>query len=253
MNDSLRIILSELTRLSASIILPYYMNPELKVDTKTNQTPVTIADTQAEVVMREFLEHRFPQHGIIGEEYGSVRTDAEYVWTLDPIDGTISFTTGCPLFGTLIGLLHHGKPVLGAIHQPVLNQLMIGDGKQTRLNDRAVHMRKVDSLASATLLATDVSAIEKYHSATGLMNLRQSSALFRTWGDCYGYLLLAGGWADIMLDARMNIWDVVPLVPIIQGAGGVITSWDGGDAATGNSCIAAAQHLHARVLEILHC
>ncbi len=135
---------------------------------------------------------------------------------LDPIDGTISFASASPLFGTLIALLHHGVPVLGAINQPVLRQLCIGDAETTTLNGKAVQVRRTPRLADATLLTTDVLDVAKYQDGAAFDSLMHDVKLVRTWGDCYGYLLLATGHADIMCDPAMSPWDIAPLIPIVR-------------------------------------
>jgi len=237
---------------SAQVIQPYFATSDLEIELKADETPVTRADRQAEEVMRALIRKEFPHHGIIGEEYGRENESAEFVWVLDPIDGTLSFTSGCPLFGTLICLLQGGQPLLGAINQPILNQLCIGDNVQTTLNGKPVRMRQVDRLSEATLLTTDISHIATYQKVEGFETLVRETRLFRTWGDCYGYLLLASGGADIMLDPIMNPWDILAVIPIIRGANGAITSWSGGDAVSGTSCVASNKTLHPLVLEILN-
>jgi myo-inositol-1(or 4)-monophosphatase len=202
--------------------------------------------------MRDLIRKAYPDHGILGEEFGPENTSAEFVWTLDPIDGTISFARGCPLFGTLIGLLHAGKPLLGAIHHPLLNQLCIGNNTETAMNGRAVQLRETRELSEAMLLTTDLASIARYQKREGFEKLLGQTRLFRTWGDCYGYLLVATGGADIMLDPIMNPWDIIPLIPIIQGAKGVITTWSGTEASRGASCVAANKQLHPKVLEVLN-
>ena len=243
----------ELAAASAEVILPYYGQSEMGLELKADETPVTLADRGAEEVMRRMIEKRFPTHGIVGEEHGTVRGDAEFVWILDPIDGTKSFISTVPLFGTLIGLLHQGKSVVGCIHQPVLRQLMLSDGLTTTLNNRPVRVRPCPALNQAVLLTTDPLLPAKYQSGTGFENLQQRVRLSRTWGDCYGYLLVAAGWADIMVDPIMNPWDLLPIEPIIRGAGGVMTTWHG-DAANhmqANSGVACGPELHAEVLRTL--
>lgn len=249
-----RAFLAELAELSAREILPYFGRREMGLEVKADASPVTLADRRAEQVMREKIEARYPAHGIVGEEYGTVRGDAEFVWILDPIDGTKSFISAVPLFGTLIGLLHRGKPVLGCIHQPVLRQLMIGDGKTTTLNGEEVRMRPCTDLSQATLLLTDPTHPERYQDGPRTTELCRKAGLVRTWGDCYGYLLLAAGWADVMLDPIMNPWDLQPIIPIIRGAGGIITDWNGGapDHLGANSGIAAGPGLHGTVLKALN-
>ena len=237
---------------SGDLIRRYFAQPDLSVETKSDQSPVTVADRGAEELMRGRINAAFPSHGIIGEEMGNEREDAEFVWVLDPIDGTKSFMTACPLFGTLIALLHHGQPVLGVIHQPILRQLMLGDGTQTTLNDRPVRVRSTVRLEDATLLTSDPLNPAKYQNGPAYDALAQSARLVRTWGDCYGYLLLAGGWADIMVDPIMNPWDIQALIPVVRGAGGVITDWQGRDPVKANSIVAASPSLHAKVIEQLN-
>ena len=236
---------------SGKIIAPLFRNPNLKVELKADQSVVTIADRSAEERLRLLIKRRYPEHGIVGEEFGAEDQQAEFVWVLDPIDGTISFTSGCPLFGTLIGLLHQGRPLLGAIHQPILGQLCLGDTQATFLNGSAVRIRSGLKLEQATLLVSDPCAPAKYKDGTAFERLTRQVNIYRSWGDCYGYLLLSGGYADIMCDPIMNPWDLLPVIPIIEGAGGVVTSWEGADAATADSCVAAGKDLHPQVLKLL--
>lgn len=240
-----------LAQKSAAVIKPYFAKADLAIEIKEDQTLVTQADRQAEAVMRDLIREKYPQHGILGEEFGPENVSAEFVWTLDPIDGTISFARGCPLFGTLIGLLHGRTPILGAINNPVLNQLCIGDNTEAMLNGRVVRLREIDHLAEAMVLTTDIASIANPR-RKGFEELLRRASLFRTWGDCYGYLLVASGGGDIMLDPMMNPWDIIPLVPIIQGANGVITTWSGTNASQGDSCVAANKALHPQVLELLN-
>jgi myo-inositol-1(or 4)-monophosphatase len=242
----------ELAELSGGFIRPLFGAPGLAVETKADASPVTQADRGAEELMRARIAKRFPAHGIIGEEFGSERADAEFVWVLDPVDGTKSFITGVPLWGTLIALLHRGQPVLGCIHQPVLGQLMLGDGTTTTLNGRPVRCRATTRLEEATLLTSDPFNPAKYQDGARYEALARRAKLVRTWGDCYGYLLVAGGWADVCLDPIMNPWDIAALVPVIRGAGGVITDWRGGAAFPAQSTVAAATPaLHAQVIAAL--
>jgi myo-inositol-1(or 4)-monophosphatase len=223
------------------------------VETKADSSPVTAADRGAEQLMRCRIAKRFPSHGIMGEEYGNERIDAEFVWVLDPVDGTKAFITGLPLWGTLIALLHNGQPVLGCIHQPVLEQLVLGDGNTTQLNGRTVHCRPTTRVEDSTLLTSDPLAAAKYQDGAAFDALQHRAKLVRTWGDCYGYLLLATGWADIALDPIMNPWDIAALVPIVRGAGGVITDWKGDRAFPAESTVAAATPaLHAEVIAALN-
>ena len=247
-----RPFLVELAERSGELIRRYFGNHSVAVESKEDASPVTIADREAERLLREMIQKRFPEHGIVGEEFGNLNADAEWVWVLDPIDGTKSFMSAVPLFGTLIALLHRGQPVLGAIHQPILNQLMIGDGRTTTLNGSPVRVREGRTLIDATLLTSDPLFLAKYQNGAACEQLASAVKLFRTWGDCYGYLLLANGWADIMIDPIMNPWDIAALIPIVRGAGGVITDWQGGDPVKANAIVAATPALHAQVIAILN-
>ena len=247
-----RAFITELAHQRGAFIRPHFGRLDLPVETKSDASPVTLADRGAEELLRALIAKKFPAHGIIGEEFGSDRPDAEFVWVLDPIDGTKAFITGVPLWGTLIALLHHGQPVLGVINQPVLGQLLIGDCATTTLNDRPVRRRATTRLADATLLTSDTLNLAKYQNGPACDRLLAQAKLVRTWGDCYGYLLVASGWADVCLDPIMNPWDIAALVPIIRGSGGVITDWHGGAAYPAESTIASATPaLHAAVLAAL--
>ncbi|MGQ4810431.1 Histidinol-phosphatase [Candidatus Entotheonellaceae bacterium PAL068K] len=250
--DEFTAFIHTLAEKSGAVIGSYFTGMALDVEIKDDQSPVTRADREAEALMRDLIRRAYPQHGIMGEEFGSENTSAEFVWVLDPIDGTISYTRGCPLFGTLIGLLHANTPILGAIHQPLLQQLCIGNNTETTVNGRVVQLQKVQHLSEAMLLTTDITNITKYHNRAGFDTLLGHTRLFRTWGDCYGYMMLVSGGADIMLDPIMHQWDILPLIPVIRGANGVITTWSGTDAAQGNSCIAANKTLHPHVVELLN-
>jgi histidinol-phosphatase len=245
----------ELAERSGELIRPYFggSSDALGIELKADETIVTRADRDAEALMREMIRARFPDHGVRGEEYGDDRPDAEFVWMLDPIDGTISFASASPLFGTLIALLHNGEPFLGAINQPVLRQLCVGDGETTTLNGREVHVRQTPGLADATLLLTDLLDVPKYQDGPAFESLMQEVRLVRTWGDCYGYLLVATGHADIMCDPIMNAWDIAALIPVIRGAGGVISDWQGKDAVGAKSIVATtSQALHDEVIRRLN-
>lgn len=244
--------LTELAEKSGEFIVPLFANPDVAVQTKADQTPVTIADRGAEELMRRLIHERFPEHGIVGEEFGSERTAAEWVWVLDPVDGTRSFAAGCPLFGTLIALKHNGVPVLGCIHQPILGQLCIGDGNATTLNGRAVRVRDCARIEDALLLGSDPFTPERHQDGAAFERLARRTRLYRTWGDCYGYILLSCGWADIMTDAIMNPWDIQALIPVVRGAGGLITDWQGRDPVNASSIVAANPAIHPQVIAALN-
>lgn len=244
--------MTELATRSGDFIRPLFFNADVVVESKADNTPVTLADRGAEQLMRAMIRERHPDHGIIGEEFGAERADAEWTWVLDPVDGTRSFAAGVPLFGTLIALMHRGAPVLGCIHQPVLRQLCIGDGESTTLNGRPVRVRPCERIEDALLLASDPFGAAKHQDGAAFDRLARRARLHRTWGDCYGYLLLASGWADIMTDPIMSPWDIQALIPVVRGAGGIITDWHGGDPVSGTSIVASGRRLHAEVLAALN-
>lgn len=240
-----------LSEKSASIIRKYFRT-HISVDTKGDFSPVTIADKSAEEAMREMIMKEYPEHGILGEEFGAYNEGAEYQWILDPIDGTKSFICGALSFGTLIALMKNGKPMLGVINHPVLNEFLIGDNITAEINGVKTQARPCGKMEDAVLLTTDHLSIEKYKNIEKFNELTKKVKLYRAWGDCYGYYLFATGYADVMIDAIMSPWDTMALIPIINGAGGVITDYEGGDALTGTSTIASAKEIHKEVIEALN-
>ena len=204
-----------------------YFRGDLAIEAKADTTPVTVADREAEAAMRALIEDACPGHGILGEEFGAVRRDAEHLWVLDPIDGTQSFVTGKPLFGTLIALAERGRPVVGVIDAPALGERWVGAaGRATTLNGTPVRTRPCGGLDRAWLYATsphmfrgeDVAAFE---------SLRQRTHRTLYGADCYAYGLLASGFVDVVAEAGMQPYDYCALVPVVDGAGGVITDWRG--------------------------
>lgn len=177
-----RAFLTELATESGEFIRPYYGRADLAIEAKEDASPVTAADRGAEELLRSRIEARYPDHGIIGEEFGNVRASAEWTWVLDPIDGTKSFITGVPLWGTLIALLHWGQPVLGCIHQPVLGQLLIGDNHSAELNGRAVRCRGTTRIQDATVLTSDQLNLARYQNGPACDRLLERARLVRTWG-----------------------------------------------------------------------
>jgi histidinol phosphatase-like enzyme (inositol monophosphatase family) len=241
-----------LAEISAKIIKGYFRT-NITIDTKSDQSPVTIADKKAEELMRETIMETFPEHGIIGEEFGSHNENSEYQWILDPIDGTKSFICGALSFGTLIALTKNGNPILGVINQPVLNECLIGDNETAELNGVIVKVRNTKVLSDSVLLTTDHLDIKKYQDINKFNNLIQKVKLYRNWGDCYGYYLVATGFADIMIDPVMSVWDSMALIPVIRGAGGAITDYHGNNPVVGKSIIAAGStEVHKEVISILN-
>jgi myo-inositol-1(or 4)-monophosphatase len=215
--------------LAGQVIRPLFRSA-LLVEAKGDASPVTEADRAAERAIRDLLAARLPAHGVIGEEYGNERADAEWVWVLDPIDGTRAFVTGRPLFGTLIGLLHRGVPVLGIIDQPVTGERWIGlAGEATRLRSPiggSAGCRPCEDLADAELSCTSPDMFDD-ETAPRFAAVK-AAARRTTWGgDCIAYGLLAIGLVDVVVDATMKPWDWAALVPVIEGAGGRCTDWAG--------------------------
>lgn len=224
--------------LAGGIIRPLFRSA-LLVEAKGDASPVTEADRAAERALRAHFTERFPTHGVMGEEYGTERGDSEYLWVLDPIDGTRAFLTGRPLFGTLIGLLHHGKPILGLIDQPVTGERWVGvSGQPTRFTSPlgggngggngggTAACRPCASLATAELSCTSP---EIFDAADTIRFERVRRAARRvTWGgDCYAYGLVALGLVDAVVEGTLKPWDWAALVPVIEGAGGRMTDWQG--------------------------
>lgn len=232
-------------------IINSYFHRALAVESKADRSPVTIADKKAEEIMREMIMKEFPTHGIIGEEFGNHNESAAYQWVLDPIDGTQAFIAGTFLFGTLIGLMKDRQPIVGAIHHSLTSHLLLGSGGQTQLNDEPVRVRETKALREAVLLYTDFIDIGRYQNGIAFQQLMGRTKYSRTWGDCHGYFLVATGYADVMLDPVMNLWDIVALIPVIEGAGGRITDWNGRPPLEGNSVIASNGILHDQVLRVL--
>jgi myo-inositol-1(or 4)-monophosphatase len=240
-----------LADLSASIIKPYFRS-NIEVQIKDDFSPVTIADTKAEEAMRQAIMALYPDHGILGEEFGHYQPDAPYQWVLDPIDGTKSFITHSYLFGTLIALVKNGKPILGVINQPILNDFLIGDGRHTRLNDRPVRVRSCRRIEEAVLLNTSHWNVYNYQDGEAFAALSRRVQRYNNWGDCHGYYLVACGGADIMTDPVLNPWDLMALIPIIEGAGGRITDWQGKDPITGSGAVATSGDIHDAIIRALN-
>ena len=215
---------------AARPIAARYFRTGLTVDDKTDASPVTIADREAETAMRALLDRHVPAHGVFGEEHGAVRTDAEYVWVLDPIDGTKAFITGMPIFGTLIALLHKGVPVMGIIDQPIQKERWFGtDGERSTFNGQPATTRACAKLADAYMYST---APEMFKTP-GIVQRHETLATkvknFRWGGDCYAYGLLASGHVDLVVEDGLKLYDFAALVPVIKSAGGTITDWHGKD------------------------
>jgi histidinol phosphatase-like enzyme (inositol monophosphatase family) len=218
--------------------------------------PVTAADRDAEIAIRAVLSARFPDHGIIGEEWDPKASAGEYDWIVDPIDGTRAFISGVPVWGTLIGLMHRGRAVAGLMAQPFTGETYLGlPGSATYRRGGDIRQLKtsgVTELRHAKVTATSPDIFEQGGTTGNISRLRKATLQLR-WGlDCYGYCLLAAGHIDIVAESVLKNVDIAPLIPIIENAGGVVTTWDGGPAEAGGDCVAAATpELHEAAMKVL--
>ena len=204
-----------------------YFRQKLDIETKKDETPVTIADKEAELNIRKLIHDKYPTHGILGEEQGLENPKAEYLWIIDPIDGTKSYLAGKPMFGTLISLAHQGRPILGIIDQPFLNERWQGAiGYKTVYNNSETTTRTCPDLTKATLNSTSPEMFSKTEYRK-FFRLSEQVLMTMYGGDCYAYGLLANGYIDLIIEADLKPYDFCALVPIVIGAGGAIIDWQG--------------------------
>jgi myo-inositol-1(or 4)-monophosphatase len=249
--------IDRLASASGDTILAFFRTA-LSIETKNagrELDPVTEADRAAEAVMRRLIKANFPQHGIVGEEFGAENTDAEYVWVLDPIDGTKSFVSGLPIWGTLIALVHRGVPAFGTMHQPYLRERFSGDGGAaffaTPAGRRALAVRACKALAEATLFTTSPLLMNEADRAR-FGRVEREVRLSRYGGDCYAYCMLAAGHIDLVIETELKPYDIAALVPIVTGAGGIITTWEGAPAHHGGRIVAAGdRRVHEAAMALL--
>ncbi len=253
------VFVDRLATSSGETILPFFRT-SLSIDSKKglhqSYDPVTEADRAAEAVMRRLIKESFPQHGVVGEEFGDENTDAEYVWVLDPIDGTKSFISGLPIWGTLIALLRNGNPVFGMMHQPYIGERFSGDNQSASCKGpagaRKLSVRRCDQLANATLYTTSPLLMAPEERAA-FEGVEQTVRLSRYGGDCYAYCMLASGHIDLIIELDLKPYDIAALVPIVTGAGGVVTTWDGKPAQHGGRIIAAGDpRVHEAAMKLLN-
>ena len=205
-----------------------YFQTGVSVDWKADASPVTAADRCSEELLRRMIGHKFPDHAIVGEEYGAANNDSNHRWIIDPIDGTQSFIRGVPLYGVLIGLEIAGETVVGVVHFPALGEMVAAArGEGCRWNGRPVRVSKVSEIRDSLVLYTEVSGFAQYGKAEAWDRIQHASRIQRGWGDCYGHCMVATGRAEVMLDPAMNVWDCAPLLPILEEAGGTFTDWTG--------------------------
>src|SRR6266540_5768280 len=248
---------NDLATVSGETILPFFRTA-LSIEDKGRPgsfDPVTAADHAAETAMRALIRRTFPDHGIIGEEFGGERADAEYVWVLDPIDGTKSFIAGMPAWGTLIALLRSGEPVFGMMNQPFTRERFSGDGGAARYRgpagERALRVRTCAGLSEAVLFTTSPRLMNGADRAT-FGRVEDAVRLSRYGGDCYAYCMLAAGHVDLVIETDLKPHDILALIPIVTGAGGTITTWDNTSAYAGGRIIAAGDsRVHAAAMQVL--
>jgi histidinol phosphatase-like enzyme (inositol monophosphatase family) len=213
--------------------LRYFRQVELAVDRKADASPVTIADREAELLLRERISGEFPEDGILGEEFPERPGTSGYRWILDPIDGTKSFIHGVPLYGTMVAVEHGGRSILGVVYVPAMDECVYaeaGHGAWHQLGLEPVRRARVStcaSLSDSLFLTSEIANFRKRDRMDAYLRLDEACRLSRTWGDCFGYLLVATGRAEVMIDPVMNVWDCAALQPILEEAGGTFTDWNG--------------------------
>jgi histidinol phosphatase-like enzyme (inositol monophosphatase family) len=243
---------------SGAVIRPYFRQ-RIEVVHKQGKhafDPVTEADRGAEKVLRDMIAGERPDDAILGEEFGETKGRNDYRWVLDPLDGTRAFITGRHEWGSLIALEKNGAAVLGVLDQPVLGERFIGvngaahliqAGQKTKLQTRACAF-----LSDAVLCATDPSDYFSQNEQQAFARVRAGARMTRYGGDCYIFAMLALGFVDVIVEAGFNVWDAAALIPIVEGAGGMMTSWDGGSAASGKTILAAGdRRVHAEAMKLL--
>jgi myo-inositol-1(or 4)-monophosphatase len=241
------------------IALRYFRNP-VDVEDKSGGRafdPVTRADKEVEANIRADLERHFPGHGILGEEEAEREADSPYRWVIDPIDGTRAFISGVPAWGILLGLTFDEACLVGVMHQPYLGETFLGSAEGAWVRragkEQAIQTSRTNEIASAIVYCTHPSTFSKSEDLHRFEQVADKSRMMRFGGDCYSHCLLAHGQIDLVIEGSLEPYDIIPLIPIIEGAGGVVTNWQGGDASRGGLIIAAANpELHSQALETLN-
>jgi len=242
---------AEVAKLAGDFALSHY-GKALSIDVKGDGSPVTIADRGAEERARAWIERQFPDDGILGEEFGSVRPNAARRWIVDPIDGTKSFVRTVPLWGTLVAVTEGERVIAGCAYFPAVNELAVAaENEGCYCNGTRSHVSAVNALRDATVLTTDDRFPGRPSRQDAWQRLVSRAPIARTWGDCYGYLLVATGRAEVMVDDMVSPWDAAALYPIITEAGGVFTDWRGNATAFGGDVIATNGLVTREVHDIL--
>lgn len=229
-----------------------YFQTDVDVERKGDESPVTIADREAEQALRMHIERRWPDHGIIGEEFETIEGTSSLTWILDPIDGTKSFIHGVPLYGTLVAVVDDGEPLVGVVHFPGLNETVYAaKGQGCFWDGRRARVSAVDDLSEATLLTSGLKHFTPHGKTEAWNRLLEATGVQRTWGDAYGYALVATGRADVMVDPVMSVWDAAPLQVLLEEAGGHFTDWQGNATIHGDEGIATNAALFEQVMALL--
>lgn len=248
----------EAARLAGEITLRYFLQSNFTVEWKGDKTPVTVADREAETFLRQRISEVFPEDAILGEEFPARDGTSGFRWILDPIDGTKSFVHGVPLYGTLVAVEYDGQSVVGVIRIPATGECvyaMQGGGAFYTLHENTAVKACVstcDTLSDALVMTTSEKTLHTTGRYPAWRRLTEACRLARHWGDCYGYMLVATGRAEVMLDPVVNLWDVAALYPVITEAGGAFTDWQGNPTYTASQCVASNGRLHAKVMRKLH-
>jgi len=227
---------------------------EIKGDSSFD--PVTLADKAAEKAIRDLINKHYPGHGIFGEEYGEENTDAQFCWIIDPIDGTRSYISGLPLWGTLIGLYENGVPIAGIMHQPFTGERYLSDGTQSKLvhldQSKNIYSRKTKSISDCLMLSTSPKLFEG-DELESFLRVENACRLSRYGTDCYAYVMVASGQVDLVVESKLFIYDIAALIPIIENAGGKITDWQGNSAAQGGQILASGNiDIHQQAIDLLN-
>ena len=250
LNDALEFAV-EIARHAGEITLQYFRK-EVQTDTKADGTFVTIADRAAESYLRRKIAEKFPDDGVLGEEEGETHGGSGRRWIIDPIDGTYSFVHGVPFYGVLIGLEVDGKPTAGVVNLPALDEIVYAaKGMGCFLNGQRTQVSTTAALAESLLLCTDFVGCIRYGFGKALGAIQGRVKTSRTWGDCYGHVLVATGRAEVMLDPVMNLWDCAALLPIVEEAGGRFSDWRGNRTTNGGNAISTNGRLFEEVIGLV--
>lgn len=247
---------------ASNTTLKYFRTDRFQVERKRDKSPVTEADKETESVVRELIRQSFPGDAIVGEEMGNVAGDSGYEWIVDPIDGTKSFISGVPLYSSLVGMTYNGEPTIGVIAIPALREIIIAakgmgawygtvDGENQPLPMQRAQVSKQPALEDGLMVTSQADNFQHRNALSAYSKLESMAYVTRTWGDGYGYLLVATGRAEVMIDPIVNPWDVAAVAPVIQEAGGRFSSWDGRYDIRAGHCLGSNGLVHDAVLDEL--